>query len=283
MLASLHMSIGPFEYNKIQYDEFGRASGVIGVYKPRGITSHDVVYKIRRQYFTKLVGHAGTLDPFAEGLLIILIGKALKYADQLIGLDKTYEAKSMIGVETNSGDIEGDVINSNFDSQFQSEKYLSVRAFFTPGYLQQVPIFSSVKVQGQKLRVLARSADTFAIRVENNKKWVDFITNAKITKTLEIPQRKVALDQLDLTGQSSLKAEIILEDSLISDSLKSVIEYTEKKSLATASFIVSCSKGTYIRQLIIDIGHSIKVPMTLYALKRTRIGEFTLEGVHEIQ
>lgn len=277
------MFIGPFEYNKIQYDEFGRASGIIGVYKPRGITSHDVVYKLRRQYFTKLVGHAGTLDPFAEGLLIILVGKALKYADQLIGLNKTYQAQAIIGVETNSGDIEGDVIDSNFESQFLSKNYESIRSLFTPQYLQQVPVFSSVKVKGQKLRVLARSADTFKVKVENGRKWVDFFTNEKLTKTLEIPQRKVILDQLDLIEQTSLHSEIILQDRLISDSLKAVVESSSQEVLHTASFIVSCSKGTYIRQLIVDIGHALNIPMTLYGLKRTRIGAFTLEEVHEIQ
>lgn len=277
------MFIGPFEYNKIQYDEFGRASGIIGVYKPRGITSHDVIYKLRRQYFTKLVGHAGTLDPFAEGLLIILVGKALKFADQLIGLDKTYEAHAIIGIETNSGDIEGDVIHSNFEAQFNASDYLAVHSSFTPEYIQQVPIFSSVKVQGQKLRVLARTADEFVINTKNDRKWVDFITNKKITKTIEIPQRKVRLDQLELISHSLINTNLILQDNLISDSLKLTVEKSKHSNIQTASFTISCSKGTYIRQLIIDLGHAIKIPMTLYGLKRTRIGTFTLEGVHEIQ
>ena len=88
----------------------GDIEGILLVDKPKGITSHDVVNRLRRKLNMKKIGHAGTLDPMATGLLIMLIGKATKASQYLISLDKTYEGTIKLGVETDSQDADGEVV-----------------------------------------------------------------------------------------------------------------------------------------------------------------------------
>lgn len=101
-----------YQVNQITKDEFGRVSGVFAYNKPAGVSSHDIVYKFRRHFETKKVGHAGTLDPFADGLLIVLVGKATKLSDTFLNTDKEYRARILFGIETNSGDPEGDIVET---------------------------------------------------------------------------------------------------------------------------------------------------------------------------
>ena len=88
----------------------GDFEGILLVDKPQGITSHDVVNRLRRKLNMKKIGHAGTLDPMATGLLVMLIGKATKVSQYLISLDKTYEGTILLGVETDSQDADGEVV-----------------------------------------------------------------------------------------------------------------------------------------------------------------------------
>ncbi len=125
--------------------------------KPAGITSHDVVDRIRRVYGTHAVGHAGTLDPFATGLLILGIGPATKALTALVGLDKEYMATACLGATTNTDDIEGIIVstpNITIPSRQDVEK-----AFikFQGGYEQTAPIYSAKKIGGKKLYELARA------------------------------------------------------------------------------------------------------------------------------
>ena len=93
----------------------GDFEGILLVDKPQGITSHDVVNRLRRKLNMKKIGHAGTLDPMATGLLVMLIGKATKVSQYLISLDKTYEGTILLGVETDSQDADGEVVAENPD------------------------------------------------------------------------------------------------------------------------------------------------------------------------
>ena len=85
--------------------------GILLVDKPTGITSHDIVDRLRRKLKVKKIGHAGTLDPLATGLMIMLIGKATKVSQFLISLDKSYEGKFRLGIETNSQDSDGEIVS----------------------------------------------------------------------------------------------------------------------------------------------------------------------------
>ncbi|MBQ1261322.1 MAG: tRNA pseudouridine(55) synthase TruB [Clostridia bacterium] len=134
-------------------------SGVLTVNKPFGVTSHDVVNRIRRLYHTRRVGHTGTLDPMATGVLVILIGRAAKASEYLSADRKTYRARLRLGLATDSEDITGKVL-----SQAESLPDFSALEDLLPRFrgkiLQTPPMYSALKVNGQKLVDLARKGIT---------------------------------------------------------------------------------------------------------------------------
>ncbi len=136
-------------------------NGLLLIDKPHGYTSHDVVADVR--YFLKIkkVGHAGTLDPMATGLLIIMLGKATRLFDQLSGSDKTYEGMFTLGIKTDSGDFDGrieDLVESPLVSREQMQ---SVFESFDGNYMQTVPSYSAVKIKGKKAYAMARQGLEF--------------------------------------------------------------------------------------------------------------------------
>ena len=136
--------------------------GVLRVDKPRGPTSHDVVDKIRRLYQTRRVGHAGTLDPMATGLLIILIGRATKASDQLMAQDKTYEAELTLGIETDSQDAEGKVILTADVPTLSVEAIQTAMSGMLGPQDQTPPMHSAKKIGGIPLYRLAHRGETIA-------------------------------------------------------------------------------------------------------------------------
>lgn len=126
--------------------------------KPTGMTSHDVVDCIRRIFKTRAVGHAGTLDPMATGLLIVGVGRATKKLTALIGLDKTYEAEVMLGATSNTFDAEGQITPTNLVvSQPTHQKIEETLNQFRGTFEQKAPLFSAKKIKGKKLYDLARA------------------------------------------------------------------------------------------------------------------------------
>ena len=133
-------------------------SGILCIDKPSGMTSHDVVNKIRRLYGTRKVGHTGTLDPMATGVLVVLIGKAAKLSDFLLAEKKTYTAGLLLGKSTDTQDITGEVIESRPDSDLPDEStVVGVCGSFIGKQLQTPPMYSAKKINGVKLYDLARS------------------------------------------------------------------------------------------------------------------------------
>ncbi len=129
------------------------------VNKPADMTSHDVVNIIRKKYNIRRVGHGGTLDPFATGLLIIGIGKATKKLTDIVGLDKTYEATAILGATSDTYDLTGEIVKrqtSNVPSQEEIEK---VMENFRGTIEQKAPAYSAKKVGGKKLYALARAGE----------------------------------------------------------------------------------------------------------------------------
>ncbi len=124
--------------------------------KPAGITSHDVVDRVRRIKGTRRVGHAGTLDPFATGLLIVGVGPATKELTALVGLDKEYVATARLGATSTTDDIEGDIVENETSSLPSREMIEAVLRHFTGQHEQTAPIYSAKKVGGKKLYELAR-------------------------------------------------------------------------------------------------------------------------------
>ena len=131
-------------------------NGIINVYKERGYTSHDVVAKLRGILKQKKIGHTGTLDPEAEGVLPVCLGKATKLCDLLAGHDKVYEAVMLLGQSTDTQDTTGTVLESATVTASEEEVRKAV-LFFEGPYEQIPPMYSALKVNGQKLCDLARA------------------------------------------------------------------------------------------------------------------------------
>lgn len=129
--------------------------GILNVYKEPGYTSFDVVAKLRGILRQKKIGHTGTLDPQAEGVLVICVGKATKLCDILPDHDKEYEATLLLGVTTDTEDMTGEV-QSQCDVTVTEEEVQTVMGSFTGSYDQVPPMYSAIKVNGQKLYDLAR-------------------------------------------------------------------------------------------------------------------------------
>lgn len=205
--------------------------GVLLIDKPAGITSHDVVDRVRRKLRMKRVGHAGTLDPNATGLLIILVGKATKLSQYLMGLDKVYEGVAHLGVITDTQDSDGEVVEERPVPALNESDLNAVFKDFEGDQYQTPPMFSAKKINGVPLYKLAR-------------------------KGQEVER----------------EARVVRIKSLVLDA------YNEPD----LEFTVACSKGTYIRTLIHDLGEKIGCGAHLKALRRTEIGEFEIENSLEL-
>lgn len=205
--------------------------GLLLIDKPAGITSHDVVDRVRRAAGTRRVGHAGTLDPFATGLLILGINKGTKMLTGLVGLDKTYEAVARLGATSTTEDPEGTItttVGPN-DPHPDHDAMESALSKFRGSYEQTASAFSAKKVGGKKLYELARAGKMEGV---------------------EIPKKIVTISELAMTDFS----------------------------WPDLSFRVSCSSGAYIRALARDIGEALGCGAYLTALRRTRIGDFSIEN-----
>lgn len=130
--------------------------GVLLIDKPRGCTSHDVVDRVRRKLKMKKVGHAGTLDPNATGLLIILVGRATKVSQYLMSLDKEYEGTIKLGEITNTYDSEGEVMETREVPSLSEDDVKAVLSEFLGDQYQTPPMFSAKKIDGVPLYKLAR-------------------------------------------------------------------------------------------------------------------------------
>mgnify|MGYP003261432707 FL=1 len=134
-------------------------NGVINVYKEPGYTSHDVVAKLRGILKQKKIGHMGTLDPNAVGVLPVCLGKATKLCNLLSEKDKTYTATMLLGIETDTQDTTGQITNQTPEEEvmkLSEEKVFDVIKSYIGEYDQIPPMFSAIKINGQKLYNLAR-------------------------------------------------------------------------------------------------------------------------------
>lgn len=194
-------------------------NGVLLIDKPQEFTSFDVVAVIRRLAGQKKIGHTGTLDPNATGVLVVLLGNATKAQDLILNHDKTYVADFKLGITTDTLDIWGKVTNEKKSSLLR-EEILNILPEFTGEISQMPPMFSAVQKNGQRLYDLARQG----VEVERE-------------------SRNVTVYSLELLG---------FDEETQSGKLK-----------------VACSKGTYVRTLIDDIGRKLGVGAVMTGLRRT--------------
>ncbi len=133
--------------------------GILLLNKPAGITSHDVVDFVRRRFSMQKVGHGGTLDPLATGLLIVMLGRATKLSQKIIGLDKEYIAEMSLGFSTTTGDLAGEISEKSKGEDYLKLAKQEIEKVFSSfiGEIDQVPpMFSAVKYKGKRLYTLAR-------------------------------------------------------------------------------------------------------------------------------
>ena len=157
-----------------EYDKLYNKSGVLLVNKPKGLTSRDVVNKLEKVFDTKKIGHNGTLDPMATGLLVITINKSTKINELLTCTDKEYIASVKVGIETDTLDLEGKIVKTS-DKRISKDMLDIIFKEFKKEYLQEVPKYSAIKVNGKKLYEYARS-----------------------NKEVELPKRNVVIKELEL-------------------------------------------------------------------------------------
>lgn len=178
-------------------------NGILIVNKPKGYTSRDVVNIASKVLGTKKVGHTGTLDPMAEGVLVLCVGQALKMCEMLTANKKTYIAGITLGIETDTLDTEGQVLSTKPVNTTDKEIQSTIKSF-QKTYLQEVPIYSAVKVNGKKLYEYAR----------NNQPVI-------------LPKKEVTIEKI------SLLDDIIHKDNLISFTIEcTVSKGTYIRSLA---------------------------------------------------
>lgn len=201
-------------------------NGILNIDKPQGITSHDVVDIIRKVFQNVKVGHTGTLDPIATGVLPITIGEATKLTEKLTCEDKIYRVKALLGVETDTYDITGRIVFASVVEQ--DEIYIKERIKrFVGKQMQKPPMYSAIRVDGRRAYEVAREG-----------------------KSIEIPEREIEIY-----------------------SIEDIDVNLEKREVA---FTVHCTKGTYIRTLISDIGKKIGCGATMTELRRIKTGNFQI-------
>ncbi len=161
--------------------------GIINVYKEKGYTSHDVVAKLRGILRERKIGHTGTLDPEAEGVLPVCIGKATKVCDLLADQSKTYRTVLLLGVKTDTQDITGNILNE-FPVNISEEDVLNCLKKFVGVQLQTPPMYSAKKINGKKLYELARQGlevDREPCTINVKKIMVEAIDLPEIEMTIE--------------------------------------------------------------------------------------------------
>jgi tRNA pseudouridine55 synthase len=221
--------------------------GILIIEKPAGMTSHDVVARVRRIISERRVGHTGTLDPFATGVLVVLVGRATRLAQFLSGSEKEYEAAISLGYATDTGDVTGTRLPS-FTTETQRHTEIHREAIESAlaslrGEIEQTPpMYSAKKVGGRKLYELAR-------RGEEIERQPVRVTISELTA---IEHDGALLNEND-DGTRNLRVRVV------------------------------CSAGTYIRTLAEDFGKQLGVGAHVAELRRTRAGEFAIKDATTLE
>ncbi|MFI7525537.1 tRNA pseudouridine(55) synthase TruB [Nocardia salmonicida] len=216
----------------------GELGGLVIVDKDSGLTSHDVVARSRKLLQTKKVGHAGTLDPMATGVLVLGVERATKLLGQLLLTTKAYTATIRLGQATNTDDAEGEITETTPALHVTDDAIAAGVAALT-GDIEQVPAtVSAIKVDGERAYARVRAGEE-----------------------VQLPARPVTVSRFDILA---------------------------RRDVADGEFVdldvaVECTSGTYIRALARDLGAALGVGGHLTALRRTRVGPFTLEHARTLE
>ena len=208
----------------------GDISGIVLLHKEEGMSSQFAVNRVKRIFGVDKAGHTGTLDPLATGVLPVLVGRAVKASEFMLTADKHYSATLLLGVKTDTDDITGTVLRE-VDEMPSEEEVISAAKSFIGKSKQVPPMYSAIKVGGEKLYELARRGET-----------------------IEREARDIVIHSLEIKRLSEREYKID----------------------------VHCSKGTYIRSLLADIGERLGVGGTMKTLERTEASGFPLGMTHTL-
>jgi tRNA pseudouridine55 synthase len=216
--------------------------GVLNIDKPAGMTSHDVVARVRKIVSEKRVGHTGTLDPFATGVLVLLVGRATRIAQFLTSAEKEYEAVIRLGYSTDTGDPTGVRIDPEFHPKAQRpqsvrQEHVEMAMASLRGEISQLPpMYSAKKIGGRKLYEHARRGE-------------------------EIEREPLPVTIHEFGMLTPTHSGTVNDDGTLDIQVR-----------------VVCSAGTYIRTLAEDLGRKLGLGAHLIELRRTRAGEFTIDA-----
>jgi len=210
--------------------------------KPKGITSFDVIRILRKKLGVWKMGHAGTLDPLASGLMILGVNGGTKKMSEFLKLPKIYVADILLGKKSNTGDLEGKIIEEKSTNHITEEMIHSVIDCFAGKHSLSVPMYSAIKVGGNTLYSIARKKEAGKVLTEKE------INTVPPIKEMEV-----------------LFAELLN------------IERTENKIILKVK--IEVSSGSYIRTLAEEIGNRLGTSAMLTSLRRIQIGKYTVEDV----
>jgi len=219
--------------------------GLVVVDKPQGWTSHDVVGRMRRLAGTKKVGHAGTLDPMATGVLVVGVGRATRLLTYVVGAEKEYVTTVRLGVATTTEDAEGDVTATTGAAGVTAEAVRSAAATLTGDVLQVPSAVSAIKVDGERAYARVRAGEQ-----------------------VELAARPVTISAFEVTEVRPGPGVPAADGTL---------------PTVDVDARVVCSSGTYVRALGRDLGAALGVGAHLVALRRTRVGGYDLAGARTLE
>lgn len=219
-------------------------AGLLLVDKSQDWTSHDVVAKVRRLANTRRVGHAGTLDPMATGLLVLGINSATKLLTFLVGADKTYEATIRLGASTITDDAESDALtraDNDIVAKVADAEIDSAIATLTGDIMQVPSSVSAIKVDGVRSYTRVRSGDE-----------------------VKLAARPINVSRFEVKGEPR-RFEV------------------DGQAFIDLDVTIDCSSGTYIRALARDLGDALKIGGHLTALRRTRVGQYRIDAAQTLE
>lgn len=260
-------------------------SGIVLVDKPKGVTSHDLVAAIRSTLGIRRVGHAGTLDPMATGLLIIGFGQATRLLKVIVGHDKTYLATIRLGQATTTDDADGKILPAKADSRLAVKNLgramvESTIADHLTGDINQVPdSFSAIKVNGRRAYDLARQGKE--VELQSRPIHIDrfqVLDYRPFTLHGGPPGETSQNQGRDLTGTDASKTDVTGAETVGTDRVDTEVVDTEARDTEVVDLdvAVTCSSGTYIRALARDLGGLLGTGGHLTSLRRTRVGRFDI-------
>lgn len=245
---------------------------VLVVNKPLGVTSFDVIRDLKKRFPGEKIGHAGTLDPLASGVLICLVGKdATKRQSEFLNCDKEYEFDVLFGFETDTYDILGLVKDfCDYDVSFIKDNLNKTVLGYKGDLDQPVPAFSAVKVKGRELYRWYLDGKISEVQIPIKQVHIDKIEVQNV-QTISKEDLRLNINALLQTVKSGFRQSLVLE------SWEKVLNSSKQKQFLIAKIKTTVSKGTYVRAIAYKLGCDLKIGGCTLTIKRTRVGKYTLD------